>query len=404
MKTQAFTLTQENIIYLDHNATTPLAQSVFDSIPEWSRHWGNPSSIHLAGRGPKSVLRDARKQFADLIGSHPLELIFTSGGSESNNLAIQGVLHALQTGQLKAAKIEGRKKFLYSAVEHPSVVQAMQFAARLGFDVQTIPVLRCGRIDMEALKSLLDESVALVSVMYANNETGNIYPVREIADLVHGVGALFHCDMVQALGKAEFNIKELDVDFASFSAHKFYALKGCGVLFCRTGLVLESLIQGGGQERGRRAGTENILAIAALAKMSEYKSDILKHLDEMKVLRDDLEAQMKARIEGVLINGEQSARLPNTTSAIIPGVDGESLLMNLDLKGFAVSTGAACSSGNPEPSPVLLAMGLSRAEAQSSLRVGLGWGTTKEQIDAFVEALVEVTNRLRSLDQEGQYV
>lgn len=373
-------------VYLDHNATTPVAAVVAESLSEWLVSWGNPSSIHWAGRAPKALIRDARRALSKLLNCEPLEIIFTAGGSESNNMALKG---------LKLSHL------VCSEVEHPSVMKTAKFLAQKGVRVSYIPVDKEGRINLEAYKQLLKDQVDLVSVMYANNETGHIFPIEEMARLAHEAGALFHCDMVQALGKVSVDLKKLKVDMASFSGHKFYGLKGGGVLYVRKGVQLESLIHGGGQERHRRAGTENVLAIAAMGKMASFGAEIEGRAESVQVLREHLERRVLNEIPGSEIHGRSHPRLPNTTSMHIPGVDGETLLMNLDMEGYAVSTGAACSSGNPEPSPVLLAMGFTREEAQSSLRLSLGWGTTQEQIDAFIDSLKQVVERLRSF-QHGE--
>lgn len=377
-------------IYLDHNATTMPATFLKTKVGEWLEIWGNPSSIHASGRGPKALLREARRALGHALGCEALELIFTSGGSEANNLAIKGTF-----GYLRKVK-SPRQHYLLSAVEHPSVTKAMQDLRALGARVDVIPVLRSGQIDLEAYRSLLSDQTALVSVMYANNETGNVFPIKEMAAIAHEVGALFHCDGVQALGKASLDLKKWGVDLASFAAHKFYSLKGTGVLYARRGVQLETQISGGGQERGRRAGTENILSIAAMGAMAPYLAQTSEVVVRMTALRDRFEKLALGRISGVQVTGAESPRIPNTSSLIIPGVDGETLLMNLDMQGYSVSTGAACSSGSPEPSPVLLSMGLTRDEAQSSLRVSLGWGNTQDEIDAFIETLVQVVERLRS--------
>jgi cysteine desulfurase len=274
----------------------------------------------------------------------------------------------------------------------------------LGFKIDVVGVNAQGEFDLDQLRALVSEKTALVSVMYANNETGHIFPIRQIVDAAHAVGALVHCDAVQALGKMPIKLPELGVDLASFSGHKFYALKGCGVLFARRGLRLHSLIDGGGQERGRRAGTENVLAIASLGYMCAKGDEILPQAERMMRLRDKLETRVQHEIEGVHITGQSGLRLPNTSSMFIDDIDGETLLMNLDVRGFAVSTGAACSSGSPEPSPILLAMGLSRQEAQSSLRLSIGWETTEEDLDAFVVSLKEVVARLRKFKHGERYV
>jgi cysteine desulfurase len=383
-------------IYLDHNATTPVSDDVRNHLLEWVESWGNPSSIHGSGRGPKTLLREAREKIAKFIGASPLELIFTAGGSEANNFALKGVFESFQNAtSLARSGVGFRNHYLLSAVEHPSLIRTADYLRGRGAQVDFIPVGRDGRIDLEAYGRLLSDDVALVSVMMANNETGHLFPIREMAEMAHAHGALFHTDAVQALGKIPIDVRELNVDLASFVGHKFYSLKGAGVLYSRKGLNLEPLIHGGGQERHRRGGTENALAIAALGMMSEQKEMVAVKAEEMGKLRDHFEARVLAEIPFVTITGPDAPRLPNTSSLVISGVDGEMLLMNLDIKGFSVSTGAACSSGSPEPSPVLLAMGLSRAEAQSSLRVGLGWSTTLEQIDLFTDALIGVVDHLR---------
>lgn len=373
-------------LYFDFNATTPLDQDLKSKIPQWLEAWGNPSSIHWAGRGSKAILRESRRNIARLLNCDPLELIFTSGGSEANNLVLKGAVSLPSI----------RNQIIISAVEHPSVVKAADSLRRKGWRVDLIPVNREGALDLLAFENLLSERTALVSVMFANNETGHIFPIQAVARMAHAAGALVHCDGVQALGKVKVDVREWSVDFASFSGHKFYALKGCGILFARKGMQLENLIHGGGQERGRRAGTENLLAIASLGEMATKSEQIMAHGKQMEQLRDHFELRVLKEITNVHVTGAQGVRVPNTSSLVIEGVDGETLLMNLDVRGFAVSTGAACSSGNPEPSPTLLAMGLTRAEAQSSLRVSLGWTSTIEEVDALVDTLKTVVAKLRS--------
>lgn len=381
----------ENRVYLDHNATTPLADSVRQKAVLWLDAWGNPSSIHLAGRGPKQILRETRQAWAHLLGCTPLELIFTSGASESNSTVLKAVWS--QVGSK-------RKHFIVSAVEHPSLQKTADWLITQGARVDRAPISRAGAIDMQWLEQHITEDTALVSIMAANNETGNIFPTREIARLAHAKGALMHADGVQMLGKHEINLRELDVDYASFSAHKFYALKGTGLLYVAKGRPYESLIWGGGQERHRRGGTENIFGIAAFGEVANLMKDLAVKTKAVTELRDYFEARVLKEIEHARLTGAEAPRLGNTSSLVIDGVDGETMLMGLDLKGFAVSTGAACSSGNPEPSPVLLAMGLTRDEAQNSLRVSLGWGNDRAQIDAFVEALKDVVARLRAIEAQ----
>jgi cysteine desulfurase len=376
-------------IYLDYNATSPVHPEIMQHIPQWIEAWGNPSSIHAHGRDAKKWIREARASFAQLIGCHPTEVIFTAGGSEANNTVIKGLLDSEISEQ--------RNEMITTGIEHPSVLRAMEYAESLGFRVHRVPVNRAGQFDFEFYKKVLSEKTLLVSVMTANNETGILLPLQKITELAKQVGALVHTDAVQTLGRIPFSVKDLAVDFATFSGHKFYGLKGCGVLFQRRGNKIENFILGGGQERGRRAGTENTLAIASLGFMANKIQTTVMY-DQLRRLRDTLEELIESSISGVTFTAREAKRLPNTSSLVIEGVHGESLLMSLDVKGFSVSTGAACSSGSPEPSHVLLAMGLKHSEAQSSLRLSVGWMTTDEEIRLFVNALVQTVKHLRSLN------
>lgn len=397
----AFFAPDSQKIYLDHNATAPLAPWLKSTLSESLESWGNPSSIHWAGRKSKEILRTGRKEVAQFIGASPLEIIFTSGGSEANNLALRGVYDSLAISQDQNFK--KRKKWITSKLEHPSVLETLKSLQKKDpeLEIEYIKVHRGGKLDWDHYSQLIDENVAVVSVMLANNETGTIFPIQKMAEIAHQQGALFHVDAVQALGKIGVDVQNLGVDLASFSGHKFYSLKGAGFLYCRKGTQIERQISGGGQERHRRSGTENILAIQSMALMCRHKQDLPNFSSQMTQLRDQMQSKILKQIDHVQVNGGQADRLPNTMNITIEGVDGESLLMNLDLKGFAVSTGAACSSGSPEPSAALMAMGLSHQEAQSSLRVSLGWGTSSEHIDHFVETLVKVVERLRKVTKES---
>lgn len=389
-------------VYLDHNATTPVSPSYRDKIPQWLHSWGNASSIHWSGRNSKAILRSARQKVAELISAKSLEIVFTSGGSESNNLVLRGVFDHLYLSQKEEPS--QRKRWITSRLEHPSVLETLKLlAGKSDIDLQFVKVDRHGVLDWQHYESLLNEDVALVSVMYANNETGTLLPIKKMATAAHTAGALFHTDAVQTLGKIPVDVKELGVDFATFSGHKFYALKGSGVLYCKSGASFVRQIDGGGQERHRRSGTENILAIHSLAQVAEWKSNIPEMAAEIKKERDQLQKNILAEIADVTVNGGVADRLPNTLNLTIEGVDGESLLMNLDLKGFAVSTGAACSAGSPEPSHALLAMGLSCDEAQSSLRISLGWGNQKEHLARFLNTLKSVVERLRRISKESMH-
>lgn len=376
-------------VYLDNNATTPYLPALKSRWHELINIFGNPSSIHQDSRIPKMILREARQKIAELLGCSPLEIIFNSGASEANSSVLKSVFNSSD---------KSRNEFLINQVEHPSVIKTAMYLRSQGAVLHYIPVSRNGVIDLNFIKEKLTDKTALVSVMYANNETGTIFPVNEISQLAHSVGALMHSDCVQTLGKLILNFKELNVDYATFSAHKFYALKGTGFCYVKKTAPWSPLIQGGGQERSRRGGTENIIGIAALnIVLDELKNSETK-IEEMQRLRNLLEDLISQNISEVQVIAQKANRISNTSSLIVNEVDGETLLMTLDLKGYSVSTGAACSSGNPEPSPVLLAMGLTRTEAQSSLRVSLGWETTEVQVRQFVQVLAETVHKLREIN------
>lgn len=378
-------------IYLDHNATTPLHPEIQNFLVGNFALFGNPSSIHWAGRKSKALVREARNHLSHFLGVSPLEMIFTSGASEANNAVIKTLFwHS------------PKKHFMCSSVEHPSVIKTMQYIQGLGAQVDFIPVNRKGEIDLDFYQSKLSENTALVSVMLANNETGTVFPIQKMAEMAHAKKAYFHTDAVQALGKLDFKISDLGVDYASFSGHKFYALKGTGLLYAKKGVPQVSLIHGGAQERYRRGGTENLLGIASFGEVARLAlaqgPTFLKHkISEVEELRNHLQARITQEIEGVQITAMEAPRLANTLSLTLDEVDGETLLMNLDIKGYAVSTGAACSSGNPEPSPVLLNMGLSRQEAQHSLRLSVGWENTWDEINQFVDDLKTSVTRIREI-------
>lgn len=378
-------------VYLDHNATTPHSPLLKKRWMELFDISGNPSSIHQDSRIPKTILREARAKIAKMLGCSPLEIIFNSGASEGNNSILKSVF---------ALHNNSRDEFLISDVEHPSVYKTSEYLQSLGAKVKYIPVNKAGHIDLEFIKKNLSNKTALVSVMYANNETGTVFPIKEISALAHSVGALMHSDCVQVLGKESCDFAELNLDYATFSAHKFYSIKGTGFCYVKKMSPWTPLINGGGQERARRGGTENIIGLAALNIVLDQLQNCQAQISEMRRLRDLMEALILEKISHVSITAHQSPRVSNTSSLVIQDVDGETLLVSLDLKNYSVSTGAACSSGNPEPSPVLLAMGLSREEAQSSLRVSLGWETTETQVREFVATLVEVVERLRNINIE----
>lgn len=382
-------------VYLDHNATTPHSATLRSRWTNLSEIFGNPSSIHQSSRLPKTILRETRNKISDLLGCSALEIIFNSGASEGNSSILFSVYSALS---------KTRNEYLISSVEHPSVIKSAQYLEKLGAIIYYIPVNRDGYIDMDFIKSKLSNKTALVSVMYANNETGTVFPIKEISSLAHEAGALMHSDCVQALGKIHFNFKELNLNYATFSAHKFYSIKGTGFCYISKNSPWTPLIHGGGQERNRRGGTENIIGIAALNIVLDEIKNCELQISDMKKLRDLMEILICSRIEKVKVTAKSNTRISNTSSLVIEGVDGETLLMSLDLKGFSVSTGAACSSGSPEPSPVLIGMGLTRQEAQSSLRISLGWENTEAQVKNFVDILAEVVTKLREINFKEKIV
>ncbi len=356
-------------VYLDYNATAPLRPEAAATLEAALRETGNPSSVHGFGRRARRRVEDAREAVAALVGGQPAGVVFTSGGSEANNLALSG---------LSAGRI------LVSAVEHDSVLQAAPEAQRL-------PVDRQGRIDLDALSEALAENgeaagPTLVSVMLANNETGVIQPVAEISALARARGALVHCDAVQAAGRLDIDFPALGVSAVSLSAHKLGGPLGAGALVLAEGLAPAPLIRGGGQERRRRAGTENVPAIAGFGAAAAAVLEAPKPDPELVRLRDGLEARLKALAPELVIFGAEAPRLPNTSCFALPGLSAETQLLALDLAGIAVSSGAACSSGKVEPSHVLQAMGIDTETAASAIRVSLGWATSEADLERFIEA------------------
>lgn len=377
-----------NQIYLDYNATTPLDPLVLEEmLPYFSKDYGNPSSIHSFGNKAKSALDLSRDRLATLVNARPKEVTFTTGGSESNNYAIKGIAYALR---------EKGNHLITTSVEHASCLETFSFLESQGFEVTYLDVDRNGLVDPEQLSGSIRESTILISCIYANNETGVINPIKTISGIANDKDIIFHTDAVQTLGKIEIDLKELNVDMASFSSHKIYGPKGVGALYIKMGVNPVSLLHGGGQERGKRSGTENVPGIAGFGKAAElvYKTfkDERKRIANLKEL---LREGIFKSVEGVNINGNSPENLPNTLNLSFEGIEGESLVMNLDMEGIAVSTGSACSEGNVEPSHVLLAMGQSNTEAISSLRLSIGRFTTNEDIERFLEILPGITDRIR---------
>lgn len=377
-------------IYLDHNATTPLAPEALEAmLPYYRTSYGNPSSVHWLGRQAKAALDEARGQLAELIGAEENEIIFTSGGTESDNLALHGIL---------ATTSRDKKHIITSRIEHHAVLHTCQFLTAAGAGVSYIQVDSEGRIDPRALEEAITSGTALISIMLANNETGVLQSVAEIGEIARSRSILLHTDAIQAVGKIPIAVKSLNVDLLSISGHKFHAPKGVGALYVRKGIRLAPLLHGGGHERSRRAGTENVAQIAALGKAAQLARQWLAaDPSELYRLRDYFESEVLRRIPEVSVNGSTRQRLPNTTNLRFNGVAAESLVINLDLAGVACSTGSACSSGSIEPSHVLSAMGLDWRQAASSVRFSLSRYTTREELDRVLEILPEIVQRMRAL-------
>ncbi|MBE3072565.1 MAG: cysteine desulfurase [Acidobacteria bacterium] len=375
--------------YLDYNATAPLDSAVAERMGRaLADEFGNPSSIHHFGQRAKIALDEARSAVAALVGGDPAEVVFTSGGTESDNLALRGA--AL------AARMNGRRRLIASAIEHEAVLATLTALERDGFAITLLAVDDAGVVAPARLREVIGAEAALVSVMHANNEVGTIQPIAELAGIARDHGALFHTDAVQSAGKIPVDVRALGVDLASISAHKFGGPKGAGALWVRRGTRLVSHLTGGGQERGRRAGTENVPALIGFgvaAGLARARLDA--DGERIAALRDRLEGSILASVPGTVVNGARAPRIPNTTNISFDRVEAESLLIALDLEGIAVSTGSACSSGTLEPSHVLTAMGLPGRRVQSAIRFSLGSETTGADVDRVLAVLPPLVDRLR---------
>jgi len=381
------------MIYLDNNATTRPAAEVVEIMAQCAlEHWGNPSSAHGQGRGPEAILVRAREQVAELLSCSPAELVFTSGGTEAITHAFKGVFEAFPQ----------KRHFVATAVEHSAVLAQLEWLKRHGAEVTLVGVDGNGRLDVEALKVALRPDTALVSVMTANNESGALFPVAEIAALVKASGALFHTDAVQAAGKTLLDVKALGVDLLDLSAHKFHGPKGAGALFIRRGLRLKPLVLGGHQERGRRGGTENVAAIAGMGLAAALARTHLGEMGKIEFLRDRLEAALGEAIPDMGIHGGGAGRVPNTSLLGFPGVEGEALLLKLDQQGICVSTGSACTTGQKEPSHVLRAMGVPEELARGTIRISLSRETTEDEIATVLGLIPSLVQELRSLRPMGR--
>jgi cysteine desulfurase len=377
-------------VYLDHNATCATHPLVLEAmLPFYKEIFGNASSIHAFGRQARAAIDGAREKVAAFLGASPEEIVFTSGGTESNNFAIKGVAEAKES--------KGRH-IITSAIEHHAVLNVCKQLEKKGFRITYLPVDKFGLIDPQDLKKAITEDTILITIMHANNEIGTIEPVAEIGGIAKEREITFHTDAVQSVGKIPVNVNELNVDLLSLSGHKIYGPKGVGALYIRKGIRIAPLIVGGHHERNRRAGTENVAGIVGLAKAIELASQQMQEeAQKIKSLRDRLQAGILEKIENVYLNGHPQLRLPNTLNMSFEFVEGESMILNLDLEGIAVSTGSACTSGSLEPSHVLKAMGIDPAIAQGSLRFSLGRDNTQEDIDYILSLLPNIVSRLRDM-------
>jgi cysteine desulfurase len=376
--------------YFDHNATTPVADEVLEAmLPYLRANYGNASSIHTFGQDAKAGVEHARRQVAALLNAKPGEIVFTSGGTEADNLAILGAVQAAPGT---------RKHVITSTIEHPAVLNTCRALEHEGVDVTYLRVGSSGVVSPDDVRAALRPETVLISIMHANNELGTVQPIAEIARIARAAGVLFHSDGVQSCGKLATDVAQLGVDLFTLSAHKIYGPKGAGALYVRKGMKLEAIQHGGHHEKDRRPGTENVPGIVGLGQAAEFvQRRFAVETERLTVLRDGFEQNVAERIEHVSINAKDSPRVPNTSNIFFDYLEGEAMVIALDLKGMAVSSGAACSSGSVEPSHVLTAIGLSRERARSCLRFSFGKDNSEEQIDALREAIPAVVQHLRKL-------
>ncbi len=378
-------------VYLDHAATTPVREEVFEAMkPFYGPRFGNPSSTHRWGREARAALDEARERVGRCLGARPDEICFTSGGTEADNLAILGAWRAL--------KAKGRKAVVTTPIEHKAILGAVHQAAHEGAEERFLTMTGDGVVDPASFDDLVDDDVAVCSMMWVNNEIGTIQPVPELAAKAKGRGALMHTDAVQAFGKVPIDAQKQQFDFLSISGHKFGAPKGIGALFIRRGVHLEPLMHGGTQDRGRRPGTENVAAAVGLARAAELAlAECEAHCARIQKLRDRLEAGILAKVPDAVIHGRGALRAPHVTNVSVPGTDSESLLMALDLRGIAASGGSACQSGSIEPSHVLRAIGVRPELASAAIRMSLGSLTTDRCIDRVIEVFPALVAKARQL-------
>lgn len=380
----------KRFVYADNAATTAVSKPVLDAmLPYYTEHYGNPSSLYSLGRDAKKPLEEAREAVAQCFGAMPNEIFFTSGGSEADNWAIKGVAHALAP--------KGKKHLITTQFEHHAVLHTMQTLEKEGFEVTYLDVHEDGLVRVKELEDAIREDTALVSIMYANNEIGTIQPIPEIGAVCKKHGVLFHTDAVQAVGNVKINVKEQNIDLLSLSGHKLHAPKGIGALYIRNGLRFPNLIDGGAQERGRRAGTENVAGIVGLATAVKTACDTIdQRVERLTRMRDRL-IDGALKIERSRLNGDRTHRLAGNINMCFEGIEGESLLLMLDMNGICASSGSACTSGSLDPSHVLLAIGLPHEIAHGSLRISFGDENTEEDVDYILDVLPGIVSRLREM-------
>lgn len=377
-------------IYVDNAATTKIEEAVVEEmLPYLKEEYGNPSSIYSIGRNARKAVEKAREQVARAIGAKPSEIYFTSCGSEADNTALKGIMCASQNK---------KSHIITSQIEHPAILDTCKALEKQGFCISYIPVNENGIVNIEELEKAITKDTALVSVMVANNEIGTIEPIKKIAQIARKNGVLFHTDAVQAIGNIPVNVEDLGVDLLSMSAHKFHGPKGVGALYVRSGVSFDKFMNGGHQERNKRAGTENVASIVGMGKAIELACEQLaENKSHMEELREYYFEQILQKIPYIRINGDREQRLPGNTNISFRFIEGESLLLNLDMKGICASSGSACTSGSLDPSHVLLAIGLPHEIAHGSLRVTFSKDNTKEEVDILVKNLVEIVQRLREM-------
>jgi cysteine desulfurase len=386
-------------VYLDHNATTPVEPEVLDSmLPFLSTEFGNAASIHTFGQKARAAVETAREQVAALIGARPQEIVFTSGGTEADNHAVFGVTQSLAAARRRSDDVDLSKHVITTAIEHEAVLNTSQALGKQDVNVTYLPVNEQGVVAPEAVRQALRQETVLITVMHANNELGTVQPLEEIGRVAADADVYFHTDAVQSAGKVPIDVNTLRLDLLSLSGHKFYGPKGIGALYIRGGTRLQQLLYGGHHQRGFRPGTENVAGIVGMGKAAELaKRGLAEDTARISALRDRLERGLLSSVPHSRTNGARAARTPNTTNITFPGIEGEALVIALDLKGLACSTGAACSSGAVEPSHVLTAIGLSSDEARASLRFSLGRHTTAAEIDFALQVIPAAVEQLREL-------